>query len=84
MIGFNLQTICVPRGHPNASSQRCQASSKSAGELFVPSLHAVRAWDPRALDTDAWVRAAVSFGAKYIVLVADHVCAPEWIWFGFV
>ena len=29
MIGFNLQTICVPHGHPNASSQRCQASSKS-------------------------------------------------------
>ena len=29
-------------------------------------------FDPEALDTDAWVKAAKSFGAKYAVLVASH------------
>jgi hypothetical protein len=72
MLGFNLQTICVPKG-PNATSQRCQASSKSEGALYVPTREAVAAWDPSLLDTDEWVKTAVSFGAKYIVLVADHV-----------
>jgi alpha-L-fucosidase len=73
MLGFNLQTICVPKGHPNATSQRCQASSKTEGHLYVPTRDAVRAWNPSKLDTDEWVKTAVSFGAKYIVLVADHM-----------
>lgn len=73
MLGWNLQTICVPRAHPNATSQRCQASSKTEGALFVPNRGHIEAWDPFALDTDEWVAAAASFGAKYIVLVADHM-----------
>jgi hypothetical protein len=73
MLGFNLQTICVPKGHPSATTQRCQASSKTEGALYVPNRDAVRAWNPSALDTDEWVKTAASFGAKYIVLVADHM-----------
>jgi len=73
MLGFNLQTICVPAGHANASTQPCQASAPGGGRLFVPTLDTVRAWNPSALDTDAWVRTAASFGAKYVVLVADHM-----------
>eukprot|EP00937_MAST-01D_sp_MAST-1D-sp2_P000022 g22.t1 len=73
MLGFNLQTICVRAGHPNATAQRCQAGSAAGGPLFVPDRGHVAAWDPFALDTDAWVQAAASFGAKYAVLVADHM-----------
>jgi len=73
MLGFNLQTICVPKAHPNATTQRCQASSVTQGALFVPNRGHIAAWNPAALDTDAWVATAASFGAKYIVLVADHM-----------
>jgi alpha-L-fucosidase len=73
MLGFNLQTICVPKAHPNATTQRCQASSATQGALFVPNRGHIAAWNPAALDTDAWVATAASFGAKYVVLVADHM-----------
>ena len=39
----------------------------------MPTREAVADWDPYNLDTDKWVQTAVSFGAKYIVLVADHM-----------
>ena len=54
-------------GHPNATTQHCQARG------YVPTREAVADWDPYNLDTDKWVQTAVSFGAKYIVLVADHM-----------
>ena len=37
--------------------------------LTFRTREAIRDWNPSALDTDKWVEAAVSFGAKYIVLV---------------
>lgn len=39
----------------------------------MPSREGIAAWNPAALDTDEWARVAASFGAKYIVLVADHM-----------
>lgn len=74
MLGFNLQTICAPKGRGTAvTTQRCQASSKTEGPLFVPTVEEVSQWELANLDTDAWVAAAVAFGAKYIILVADHM-----------
>ena len=73
MLGWNLQTICLPCTDATATAQRCQASSRTEGALCVPSLEYVRAWNPAALDTDEWVKVAVSFGAKYVVAVADHM-----------
>jgi hypothetical protein len=67
MITFNLQSLCVPCGGANATRQRCQASG------CVPTLAAVREWELAGLSTDAWLDAAVSFGARYAVLVADHM-----------
>jgi alpha-L-fucosidase len=74
MLGFNLQTICAPAKGPTAvTSQACQAGSKTQGRLYVPTVGEVSQWELADLDTDAWVAAAASFGAKYIVLVADHM-----------
>jgi len=65
MIGWNLQTACLPESFGNASAQACQASG------FVPNLDAVEGWAPAA-DTERWLDVAASFGARYAVLVADH------------
>ena len=67
MITFNLQTLCLEKGDPGASTQRCQKLG------YVPTLEATAAWNPSALDTDQWVQSAADFGAKYIVLVVDHM-----------
>lgn len=64
MLGWNLQSYCVPKG-ANASAQACQ------GGDFIPNLRALQDWAP-VIDTDDWMDAAASFGAKYAVLVADH------------
>ena len=68
MITFNLQTLCVPADASNASTQACQVSN-----LRLPTFEALQAWSPPSLDTDAWLAAASSFGARYAVLVADHM-----------
>ena len=68
MITFNLQSLCVSAGAANASAQACQVDT-----LRVPTLAAIREWSPPALDTDAWLAAAASFGAKYAVLTAAHM-----------
>eukprot|EP00041_Stephanoeca_diplocostata_P031425 m.978381 g.978381 ORF g.978381 m.978381 type:complete len:539 (+) comp23956_c1_seq20:62-1678(+) len=73
MLGWNLQTICRPQGQGGITSQRCQASSKTEGALFVPDQETIANWNPYAVDTDEWARVSASFGAKYIVLVADHM-----------
>ena len=69
MITWNLQTICRPAADGNVSSQVCQL--ESAG--LIPDMAGVAAWDPAALNTDEWARVSKSFGAKYVVLVADHM-----------
>jgi alpha-L-fucosidase len=68
MVTFNLQSLCVGAGAANASSQACQVSN-----LYVPTLAAVHGWSPPALDADAWLAAAASFGARYAVLTAAHM-----------
>ncbi len=40
---------------------------------FVPTPEATAAWNPDKLDAESWVQVAMSAGAKYIVLVADHM-----------
>eukprot|EP01060_Flectonema_neradi_P011252 TRINITY_DN18350_c0_g1_i1.p1 TRINITY_DN18350_c0_g1~~TRINITY_DN18350_c0_g1_i1.p1 ORF type:complete len:467 (+),score=70.25 TRINITY_DN18350_c0_g1_i1:79-1479(+) len=68
MITWNLQTICVEDQHdPRASTQRCQKLG------WVPTVETAMNWTPNQLDTDKWVEVAMSFGAKHIVLVADHM-----------
>ena len=76
MITYNLQTYCQPASAPASarSAQPCQLATSPAGEaMFVPSLEYAASIAAPALDTDAWARAAASFGAKYVVLVADHM-----------
>ena len=73
MLGWNLQTICLPCTDPAATSKRCQASSRTEGPLCVPTREYIRAWNPSQLDTDEWAKIAASFGAKYIIAVADHM-----------
>jgi alpha-L-fucosidase len=68
MITWNLQTFCLAPASPSASRQRCQVSS-----LAVPSLEYVQSLTLANLSTDAWMAAAASFGAKYAVLVVDHM-----------
>ncbi len=67
MITWNLQTFCVPRG-PYSTSQQCQS-----GPLYIPTLDYVHNLTLPLLDVGAWLDASASFGAKYIVLVADHM-----------
>lgn len=71
MITFNLQTWCLQKG-ANASQQECQKGT-NLGPLYVPSWEAVQALNPSHLDTDSWLAAASSFGARYSVLVVDHM-----------
>ena len=68
MITFNLQTACVPCGGAGASAQRCQ---RYPGCL--PDWAGVRAWALPDLNVSRWLAASASFGAKYSVLVADHM-----------
>ncbi len=67
MITFNLQTVCVPCGHANATKQKCQKDG------CLPSLSSMQAWALDNLSTDSWLDVAVSFKSKYAVLVADHM-----------
>ena len=67
MVTFNLQTICVPCGHPNATSQKCQAFG------CLPAWPQLRSWALEGLNVSAWLSASASFGARYSVLVADHM-----------
>ena len=78
MLGWNLQTICRPKAMGGVTTQKCQASSKTEGALYVPTLEEVADWNPSAIDTDEWVKASASFGAKYIVMVADHMTGFTW------
>ena len=65
MVGFNLQTICAPRnGGVAVTSQKCQASSRTEGPLYVPTIPVVKEWELGGLDTDQWASVAASFGAK--------------------
>ena len=73
MLGWNLQTICAARStQPQPSPQHCQAAG------YVPTAAQVAAWNPMNLDTDAWAAVSASFGAKYIVMVADHMTGFTW------
>ncbi len=67
MITFNLQTLCVPCGLPNATAQKCQKYG------CIPSLSSLQSWRLEDLSTDSWLDIAESFHAKYAVLVADHM-----------
>jgi hypothetical protein len=82
MLGWNLQTICMPKGGTGGggapSTQKCQASSKTEGALYVPTREQVANWNPSAIDTDEWARVSASFGAKYVVMVADHMTGFTW------
>ena len=71
MITFNLQTLCAFKG-PGATQQSCQKGAQK-GELFIPTLEVVRNITFDKLDTDAWMDAAASFGARYAVLVGQHM-----------
>jgi len=68
MITFNLQTACVPCGGAGAAAQRCQ---RPPGCL--PAWPGVRAWALPDLNVSAWLAASAAFGARYSVLVADHM-----------
>ena len=72
MFTFNLQTFCVPKGATNATTQLCQAGAPS-GPLVLPTLASIETLALPRLDTDAWLAVAASFGARYAVLVADHM-----------
>jgi alpha-L-fucosidase len=67
MTTWNLQALCVPCGHPNATAQRCQAFG------CLPAWRVVQAWAMASLNVSAWLAASASFGARYSVLVADHM-----------
>ena len=71
MLGWNLQTICAAQT-ASPSPQRCQAAG------YVPTLEQVASWNPHNIDTDAWARTAASFGARYMVIVADHMTGFTW------
>lgn len=73
MITFNWQAACTRKGS-NTTSQQCQKGSQATGApLYLPSLGALHTWSLPDLDTDAWMAAAASFGAKYAILVVDHM-----------
>ncbi len=72
MITWNLQTLCSHANNSEGiavSKQPCQVAS--AG--YVPTPEAAARWNPMRLSTDEWANVSASFGAKYIVLVADHM-----------
>jgi alpha-L-fucosidase len=64
LIHFNAQTLCTNAA--NHSTNRCEKAGR------MPTDDELRAWNPAQLDTDQWLSAAVSFGARYAVLVVDH------------
>ena len=68
MITFNLQTACVPCGRAGATAQRCQ---RPPGCL--PDWDGVQSWALPDLNMTAWLAASASFGARYSVLVVDHM-----------
>ena len=72
MLGWNLQTLCTVNQGAGHSTQHCQAAG------FVPTREQVAAWNPHNTDTDAWAKVAASFGAKYMVIVADHMTGFTW------
>eukprot|EP00658_Telonema_sp_P-2_P054327 TRINITY_DN43213_c0_g1_i1.p2 TRINITY_DN43213_c0_g1~~TRINITY_DN43213_c0_g1_i1.p2 ORF type:complete len:579 (-),score=102.30 TRINITY_DN43213_c0_g1_i1:283-2019(-) len=84
MIGFNLQSHCLATSDPGRSGQPClsfgaatgsdpSAMQQGARRGWLPTLETVQRWKPTDLDTDKWAQVAKSFGAKYVVLVADHM-----------
>lgn len=66
LIHFNAQTLCTTAG--NHSTTRCEKAESG----HMPTDDELRAWNPTQLDTDQWLSAASSFGARYAVLVVDH------------
>ena len=84
MLGFNLQSNCRATSAAGRSAQPCLSFDGATGNIpaalneghkngWIPSPLTVAGWDPAALDTDAWAAAAKSFGAGYVVLVAQHM-----------
>lgn len=74
MITWNLQTFCVPKSSGFATSQECQAGLPSGQPLYLPTLEYIKTnMTLPLLNTTAWLEAASSFGARYAVLVADHM-----------
>ena len=56
----------IIRWTEGCSGTRCQKYG------YLPVEEDIRAWNPSDLNTDQWLEAAVSFGARYAVLVVDH------------
>ena len=84
MLGFNMQSHCLATSDAGRSDQPCLtwdgATGSSPAALrdgkkngWIPSPQSVASWNPAELDTDAWAAAAKSFGARYVVLVAQHM-----------
>ena len=84
MLGFNMQSNCLATSASGRSEQPCltfdgatgnSATARRDGRLngWIPSPQTVARWDPTELDTDAWAVAAKSFGASYVMLVAQHM-----------
>eukprot|EP01048_Picozoa_sp_COSAG05_P024493 COSAG05_NODE_5788_length_1088_cov_1.409505_1_plen_302_part_10 len=89
MLGFNLQSNCLATNGSagRRSSQPCLcftgdnqcfgdtpvALAAGRAHGWLPSPGAVAEWDPAELDTDAWASAARAFGARYVILVAQHM-----------
>jgi hypothetical protein len=84
MIGFNLQSNCLATSHLKRSQQPCVsfgtatgddpealAQGKARGWVMDPS--ATNEWSLPELDTDTWAATAKSFGAKYVIVVAQHM-----------
>ena len=84
MLGFNMQSNCLATSASGRSGQPCLsfdgATGNSATALrdgrlhgWIPSPQTAEKWNPAELDTDAWAAAAKSFGASYVMLVAQHM-----------
>ena len=86
MLGFNLQSNCLATNGSagRRSGQPCLCFHGEHGDTpaalaagrahgWLPSPRAVAEWDPAELDTDAWAAAARAFGARYVILVAQHM-----------
>jgi alpha-L-fucosidase len=66
MVTWNLQTLCG-NGPGYDHNQPCQASQ------YIPTVEAALQWNPAQLDLDAIMVSAKSFGARYMVWVAQHM-----------
>ena len=84
MLGFNMQSHCLATSAAGRSDQPCLtfdgATGSSAAALrdgrangWIPSPETAAQWNPAELDTDKWAAAAKSFGANYVMLVAQHM-----------